>query len=135
MKRFATLLGGILLVGVGALGLSSPSATSSAKTVRVHCRNGDNNAFVTPPQIHLSVGDTLYWTTDGTVVADSIEISLKHPDQQAWPFAGDPPHGGSSVNTHEATTRGTYPYNVTASCRVPGGGHVTEVIDPDIIID
>lgn len=137
MKRFASLLGGALLIGAGALGLSSPSAATprDTKTVKVHCRNGENGAFVTPQRIRLSVGDSLVWTTDGTVVADSIEISLKHPDQQAWPFEGNPPSGGSTVGTAQATTRGTYPYNVTLSCRVPGGGHTTEVIDPDIIID
>jgi plastocyanin len=137
MNRTATLVGGTLLVGLGALGFSSPSATTvrDTKTVKVHCRNGDNDAFVTPARIRISVGDRLAWTTDGTVVADSIEISLKHPDQQAWPFEGNPPEGGSTVSTRQATTPGTYQYNVTISCRVPGGGHVTETIDPDIIIE
>jgi len=136
-RRIATLVGGTLVVGLGALGFSSPASTAqpSTKTVKVHCRSGNDNAFVTPNRIRLSVGDRLSWTTDGTVVADSIAISLKHPDQQNWPFEGDPPDGGSTVSTRPAKTPGTYPYNVTIVCRVPGGGHVTETIDPDIIID
>jgi len=101
----------------------------------VHCRNGNNGPFVTPNRVRISVGDTLVWTTDGTVVADSIAISLKHPDQQSWPFAGNPPRGGSTVRARGATTPGTYQYNVTVTCRMPGGGTQTETIDPDIIID
>lgn len=136
MNRIATLVGGTLLVGFSALGFSSPSAPlpPGTKTVKVHCRNGNNAPFVTPRQARLSVGDTLLWTGDGTVLPDSITITLK-PNQPAWPFQGSAPSGGGTVTTGGATTKGTVQYNATVKCRVPGGGQQWETIDPDIIID
>lgn len=135
-KRIATLVGGTLLVGLSALGFSSPGATSQAgsRTVRVHCRSGNNPPFVTPNQVHLAIGDTLVWAGEGMVVPDSITISLKNANQ-AWPFPGNPPRGGSTVAAPRASARGTYPYNATIKCRIPGGGQQWETIDPDIIID
>ena len=89
---------------------------------------------MTPPQVHVAVGESVQWRMAGEVVSDSVVITLKDP-QQVWPFAGARPSGGpDSANTGAALTRGTYGYNVRLLCRMPGGTR-SVVIDPDVIID
>jgi plastocyanin len=99
----------------------------------VHCRAGNTPAFVTPVRVRIALGDTVEWRAAGNIVTDSIFISLKD-STQTWPFEGTPSSGGPVTRTLAAVTPGTYGYNVTVLCRVPGGGVQREVIDPDIII-
>ncbi len=136
MTRYVALLGGTMLIGLGSLGLSAASSPRLDQgQVMVHCRTGGTDAFVTPKKIRISVGDTVVWRTAGNVVADSLMISLKHPEQQTWPFEGPPPVGGTVVQTGPATQKDSVQYNVTVVCRKAGGGTQHELIDPDIIID
>ncbi len=137
MNRFAALFGGIVVVGIGSLGMTTFHASTipyAKGDVKVHCRNGNTAAFVTPQKISIKVGDAIEWSTAGSVVADSIQITLKDP-KQAWPFNGAAPSGGGTVGSGAAQTRGTFGYNVIVVCRKAGGGTERVVIDPDIIID
>ena len=111
-----------------------PSTPMAPSRVMVHCPNGNTGAFVTPASITIAVGDTVEWRMTGEVVSDSIIISLKNPEQQ-WPFTGAPARGGNVARSGSAQARGTYGYNVSLICRLPGGGTQPVVIDPDIIIE
>lgn len=102
--------------------------------VMVHCPAGNRDAFVTPPRVSVSVGDDIEWRMTGQVASDSIVISLKD-GSQSWPFSGRPSRGGTSARARSAQTPGTYPYNVTLQCRIPGEGVREVVIDPDIIVN
>jgi plastocyanin len=141
MQALFSVLGGTALV---ALAVSVPSpltrlrheppATQAATArVMVHCRAGNTPAFVTPQQVRIAVGDTVEWRAAGNIVMDSIYISLKD-STQSWPFEGTPARGGPVTRTLAAVEPGTYGYDVTVLCRIPGGGVRREVIDPDIII-
>lgn len=102
--------------------------------VMVHCPNGGRDAFVTPQQVKIAVGDSVEWRMTGNVIAESLVIELKD-DSQAWPFSGSTPRGRNSARTGSAANAGTYAYAVHLSCRLPGGGTEDVVIDPDIIIE
>lgn len=135
MKHVLAVAGFAIVVAAGSAAL--PFGTSpAAKTARVmvHCPNGNQPGFVTPASVTIAVGDSIEWRMTGQVTSDSLIISLKNP-QQAWPFAGSPPRGGSSARTLNARTAGTYGYNVGLRCRTPNGGSQPVVIDPDIIIE
>ena len=135
MKRVLAIAGSAtLLVAVAAaLPFASPRAAKKSQ-VMVHCPTGNNAAFVTPPKITISVGDSIEWRMTGQVVSDSLVISLKNPEQ-VWPFTGPVPAGTTSASTGDAVTKGSYGYNVHLVCRVPGGGTQPVTIDPDIIIE
>lgn len=133
MRRVFALTGAVALLGLGAAALPISSTRGKTERVMVHCPAGNNPGFVTPAQVRIAEGDSVEWRMTGQVTSDSIEISLKDP-QQVWPFAGAPSRGGSSARANAARTKGTYGYNVTLQCRVPGGGTREVVIDPDIII-
>ncbi len=113
---------------------AQPRAPLASSRVMVHCPTGNTGAFVTPASITIAVGDTVEWRMTGEVASDSIVISLKNPQQQ-WPFTGAPARGGNVARSGSAQARGTYGYNVSLLCRVPGGGTQPVVIDPDIIIE
>ena len=134
VKRALALVGSVALLAAGTAAIpfgTKPAATASK--VMVHC-TGPQGPFVTPPEVHIAVGDSVQWRMTGTVVSDSVVITLKNP-QQAWPFTGARPRGGpGGANTGAARTRGTYGYNVRLLCRMPGGTR-SVVIDPDVIID
>lgn len=134
MRRPLILLGCLSLLATVAASRSAPSgARLKAERVTVHCSNGQNEAFVTPKKVEIALGDSVVWRMAGNVASDSIIITLKDAEQ-VWPFAGDPPRGGASAIASTARRVGTYGYNVTLYCRVPGGGTRMEIIDPDIII-
>ncbi|MBW7934779.1 MAG: hypothetical protein H3C62_14460 [Gemmatimonadaceae bacterium] len=132
MKHNVVLIGGLCVLAVAAVPFSRRPAPATG-TVKVHCSQGSNAAFVTPQQVRINVGDMVKWASAGNVVADSITIELKD-SQQTWPFAGNPPAGGDTVRTGAAQQRGTYGYTVKLVCRHPSG-NTHEEIDPDIIID
>lgn len=127
----------LALLAVAALTAAAPLTATARRAdtakVKVHCRSGGNDAFVTPARIRIKLGDVIEWRSAGNVVADSISISLKNPDQR-WPFEGDVPEGGSTVESGPAASKGTFGYNVTLMCRA-GGRLSRQVIDPEIIID
>ena len=102
--------------------------------VMVHCPEGGKEAFVTPPQVRIAIGDSVEWRSTGSVVTESLVISLKS-DTQAWPFSSSMPRGRTNARTGSAATPGTYAYAVQLSCRKPGGGTEDVVIDPIIIIE
>lgn len=134
MRRPLVLLGLFALVGTVAASRSTPpAARGKTERVTVHCSNGQNEAFVTPQQVEISLGDSVVWRMAGNVASDSVIITLKDTTQ-VWPFVGQPPRGGASARANAARRVGTYGYNVTLYCRVPGGGTRMEIIDPDIII-
>lgn len=134
MRRSTSLFGILSMVGLGTAGLPFLSAPQTHR-VQVHCPTGKDSAFVTPPSLQIARGDSVEWRTTGQVAADSITITLKDEQPpQRWPFRGTPPHGGSSVRASAANRTGTYRYNVTMQCRVPGGGLQEAIVDPDIII-
>lgn len=135
MKHVLAVAGAatLLVAGIAAIPFSSPRASKTAK-VMVHCPNGNNAAFVTPPKVKIAVGDSIVWRMTGQVTSTSLIISLKNPNQ-AWPFAGSLPHGTTSAQTGNAKAKGTYGYNVHLTCRVAGGGTRPVTIDPDIIIE
>jgi plastocyanin len=133
MKRNVVLTGGLILAAVIAAAPSAARTTRGKGTVKVHCSQGSNAAFVTPRQVRINLGDVVEWASAGNVVADSIKIELKDANQ-AWPVEGGPPAGGDTVSTGAANNRGTYGYTVKLVCRRPGG-NTHEEIDPDIIID
>jgi plastocyanin len=110
-----------------------PPLQAATARVMVHCRAGSTPAFATPQQVRIAVGDTVEWRAAGNVVMDSIAISLKD-STQSWPFEGTPARGGTVIRTLAAVAPGTYGYDITVLCRVPGGGVQRQVIDPDIII-
>jgi plastocyanin len=110
-----------------------PPSRAATSRVMVHCRAGNTPAFATPQQVRIAVGDTVEWRAAGNVVMDSISISLKDATQ-SWPFEGTPTRGGTVIRTLAAVAPGTYGYDITVRCRVPGGGMQRQVIDPDIII-
>ena len=122
----------LLLCGLAALPFGATTSRAPSR-VMVHCPSGNRDAFVTPQQVTIAVGDTVEWRMNGQVASDSIVISLKNPEQR-WPFAGAVARGGSVARSGRATTRGTYGYNVHLLCRV-GNGTQAVVIDPDIIIE
>jgi plastocyanin len=123
----------LLAAGIAAVPFS-PLRVPGIARVMVHCPNGNQGAFVTPQQVTIAVGDSVVWRMTGQVMSDTLVISLKD-SEQAWPFSGAMPKGQSSASTGAARVRGTYGYNVTLQCRLPGGGSEPVVIDPDIIID
>jgi hypothetical protein len=134
VNRILALVGGTALVGLAAAAMpAAPSVPLAKGVVMVHCSNGNNAAFVTPARLSIVLGDSVEWRMAGNVVSDSLIISPKNPDQ-AWPFDGTPSRGGASAVASGAKIVGTYSYNVTLLCRLPGGGTRQEVIDPDIII-
>ncbi len=135
MRPVLAIAGATAILGLGAFAVPG-STTPPPKTARVmvHCPNGNRAGFVTPPSLHVSVGDSVEWRMTGQVTANSLEISLKDT-AQAWPFAGELPRGNSSATAPDAESKGTYGYNVTLECRVAGGGTEHVVIDPDIIIE
>lgn len=134
MRRPLILVGCLsLLATVAASRSAPPSAPRKVERVSVHCSNGQNEAFVTPQQVEISLGDSVVWRMAGNVASDSIIITLKDPEQ-VWPFAGLPPRAAGAALARTARRVGTYGYNVTLYCRVPGGGTRMEIIDPDIII-
>ena len=135
MRRILAIAGSatLLVAVVAAIPFTSHRDPLKAQ-VMVHCPNGNQPAFVTPPQITIAVGDTIQWRMTGQVVTDTLVITLKDPEQ-AWPFTGAMPKGKSSAHTGAAKTKGTYGYNVELECRVPGGGTQQVIIDPDIIIE
>ena len=135
MIRVIAMKGIAAILCIGSVGLLlSAKPANKTEHVMVHCPAGNQSAFVTPVQAHLTLGDSLEWRMTGQVVSDSLVISLKD-EQKAWPFDGDPSRGGTSARANDAHTAGTYGYNVTLLCRVPGGGTNRVVIDPDIIIE
>ena len=135
MKRLLAVSGlAALLVTAAAVAPTRRTAAATSKTVMVHCPSGDTTGFVTPQSVTIAVGDSLLWRMTGRVLSDSIVISLKD-SEQSWPFEGNPSRGGSSARAVNATTAGTYGYNVRLVCRMPGGGRQSVTIDPDIIIE
>lgn len=110
-----------------------PQSRAATARVMVHCSAGRTPAFATPQRVRIAVGDTVEWRAAGNVVMDSISISLKD-STQSWPFEGTPARGGTVIRTLAAVAPGTYGYDITVLCRVPGGGVQRQVIDPDIII-
>ena len=120
-------------IGAAAAPFSTHPAPGTAR-VMVHCPSGGKDAFVTPQQVKIALGDSLEWRMTGTVIAESLAIALKD-DSQAWPFSGSTPRGSNSARTGSAATAGTYAYAVHLTCRLPGGGTEDVVIDPDIIIE
>lgn len=100
----------------------------------MHCPNGGNPAFLTPPKDTIAVGDSIEWRMTPRGSTTSLTISLKD-SSQAWPFAGLVPQGTDSARTGNARVKGTYGYNVHLICKVPGGGTQPVTIDPDIIIE
>lgn len=136
MLRLVTPARGLLVLllcvcaqAVGAQVLLQPTTA----TVSVHCPEGDRDAFVTPEQVRVRRGDSIQWQSAGTIVADSIQISLKDAGR-AWPFSGAPARGARLARAMSAATPGTYSYNVRLVCRIPDQGVRVIVIDPDIII-
>ncbi len=135
MKRIVAIAVSATLVaaGIAARPLTAPRVAHKSQ-VMVHCPNGNQPAFVTPVHDTIAVGDSIVWRMTGQVTSDAISITLKNADQ-AWPFSGSLPQGTTSAQSGEATTQGTYGYNVHLSCRKPGGGSTPVTIDPDIIIE
>jgi len=135
VKRILSIAGSATLLAavVAANPFGAPRDPLTAQ-VMVHCPNGNQPAFVTPPQVTIAVGDTIQWRMTGQVSSDTLVITLKNPEQ-AWPFTGAMPKGKSSAHTGAARAKGTYGYNVQLECRVPGGGTQAVTIDPDIIIE
>ena len=135
MRRVFAVAGSATLLVVGVASMPfAPRHAAQTSRVMVHCPNGDQPAFVTPPRITIAVGDTVEWRMTGQVTSDSLIISLKDPEQ-AWPFAGPVPKGASSARTGNARAKGTYGYNGHLHCRLPSGGTESVTIDPDIIIE
>ena len=135
MKTVLAVSGFAALIAIGSA--AAPFATHTVPgtaRVMVHCPNGGRDAFVTPQQVRIAVGDSLEWRMTGTVIAESLVIALKD-GSQAWPFTGNTPRGRTVARTGSAATAGTYAYAVHLSCRLPGGGTEDVVIDPDIIIE
>jgi plastocyanin len=139
MKAMPILAGAVLVLGVAAF--TTPRATAArTAVVEVHCPEGNHDAFVTPAQLHIAVGDSVEWDMAGNVDSDSLIITPKDT-RRAWPFEGRPPRGSrggrarSWARAHRASQRGTYSYSVTLACRAPGGGTRAVTIDPDIIIE
>lgn len=133
MFRIVAIAGIASTLWLGAA--KTPTARGEAAkvvSVKVHCRSGNTPGFVTPNKVTINLGDTIEWTVAGNVAIESLEITLKDPEQ-AWPFAGARTKGGNRGVTGAARSRGTYGYNVNLTCRVRGEA-VREVIDPDIII-
>lgn len=135
MRRIPLIIGSAVAVVAAATTFASADAHQPRTAqVMVHCPAGNRDAFVTPQQVTVSVGDDVEWRMTGQVASDSIIISLKDGDQQ-WPFNGRPSRGGTSARARNAQTPGTYGYNVTLQCRIPGQGVQEVVIDPDIIVN
>ena len=135
MTRLPLIVASIVVAAAAttAFTTAAPRQPRTAQ-VMVHCPAGNREAFVTPPRVTVSVGDDIEWRVTGQVASDSIVISLKDGDQQ-WPFTGRPSRGGTSARARNAQTPGTYGYNVTLQCRIPGQGVQEVVIDPDIIVN
>ncbi len=135
MKHVLAIAGVTAMIGLGAFAVPGPT-TPPPKTARVmvHCPAGNRAAFVTPPSLHIAVGDSVQWRMTGQATSNSLVISLKDT-AQTWPFAGEPPRGDTTATAPAAETKGTYGYNVTLECRLPRGGTRHVVIDPDIIIE
>lgn len=126
-------VGALTLLLAGAARVPSPVAPhGKVAVVQVHCPAGNKEAFVTPNKVKISLGDDIEWRMGGQVVTESIQISLKDPDQ-AWPFDGNPSRGAKTARARGAHTPGTYAYNVTLVCQTADGPQEV-VIDPDIII-
>lgn len=135
MKRVVVLAAFVTLLAAGIAAVPfSPLRAPSTVSVMVHCPNGGQDGFVTPPSVKIALGDTIVWRMTGQVESDTLVITLKDANQ-AWPFDGPMPAGRSSARTGDARVKGTYGYNVHLACRLPGGGSKPVVIDPDIIID
>ena len=122
----------LITAGSAAAPFGTHSVPGTAR-VMVHCPEGGKEAFVTPPEVRIAVGDTVEWRTTGSVITESLAISLKN-DAQAWPFSGSVPRGRTSARSGRAATAGSYEYAVHLSCRRPGGGTDDVVIDPVISI-
>lgn len=144
MRRAILLTASVSLVGAGAALAAAPSPFSSLTArptlaqpataqVMVHCPAGDREAFVTPQQVRVRVGESVEWRMNGQVASDSIAVSLKDSEQN-WPFDGAPSRGGQAARANNARTPGTFGYNVRLLCRIPNEGVREVIIDPDIII-
>lgn len=132
MTRLLSLAAFAALAGVAAVG--APRHANPATTqVMVHCPSGGHEAFVTPPQVEIALGDSVEWRMTGEAEAESMAISLKDA-AQSWPFTGTLPSGKDAARSGSATAKGTFPYSVHLSCKLPGGGTQAVDIDPDIII-
>ncbi|HSR15782.1 MAG TPA: hypothetical protein VLL51_08520 [Gemmatimonadales bacterium] len=137
MKLVVSLAALGAVAAVAVTGESPAPARQQVQTevVSVRCPAGNVPASVSPEEVRVRVGNSVEWRVIGPTASDSIWIDLKAPQQQAWPFAGAPPRGGSSARANGARNPGTYSYNVHLLCRVPGGGIEPVTIDPDIIVE
>jgi plastocyanin len=133
MIRILACLAGSAVLGVVALAPAERAVPGTGRA-QVHCPNGNNEGFVTPAQLRISLGDSVEWRVAGPTPSDSIIITLKDTSQ-VWPFDGTPSRGGSEARANRARTRGTYAYGVSLLCRPPGGGVQRVYIDPDIIVE
>jgi hypothetical protein len=94
---------------------------------------------VKPWEAHMKSGDDMTWVLDPRSDVTDFRIKRKKAGDK-WPFdgtgsidgkKGTPAHGKGKAGT----TKGTYPYDIEAHCRIPGGGMEWKKIDPDIIVD
>lgn len=135
------------VLSVGCASEPEPLNTSGTKTVNVTviCEGDSVRATVSPFVVQVyktdvTAEDVQWVLTAPSTVAD-IKIVKKESDSKKWPFAGAYPvnptkiDSGKSGKMKKSAKKGTYGYNITASCNLPASGKVASVvIDPDMII-
>lgn len=139
--RIMLAVGFASLAALGAQRRADPSVAQQRPprtvTVAVMCPapGGNQRDAVQPWEARLLVGDSLEWSLAEPILSDTIDISLKEP-QQPWPFANpERPRGGRVARGHRARDRGRFAYNITLRCPDPDGQPRLVVIDPEFIID
>jgi hypothetical protein len=115
---------------------SAPQDTVPRVTILFMC-NGARS--VSPWKAHIKSGSDLNWVLDARSDVTDFRIKRKKVGDK-WPFDGtgsiDGKKGTPARGRGKAgTAKGTYPYDIEAHCRAPGGGMQWEKIDPDIIVD
>ena len=141
----ASSIAAIATIAAGAAGpgtlarlatTSAPQDTAPRVTILFMC-NGTRS--VSPWEAHIKSGGDLSWVLDPRSDVTDFRIKRKRAADR-WPFDGtgsiDGKKGTPARGRGKAgTAKGTYPYDIEAQCRVPGGGMVWKKIDPDIIVD
>ena len=118
-----------------------PPAANQSVDIAVSCP-GANEISVTmnPWSVRIRRGYGVEWNLRGG--ATDVEITAKIP--RRWPFDNAPPYNTNnraqparSGDSRSNAPLGTYQYEAKVTCEIPanqGGGTVTVIIDPDVII-
>lgn len=144
---FAGLLGAAVIAACsrqgptpGAAGASAAATAPPAGSIEVTITctpTGRVIANVSDWRHHAQPGDTVNWHLVQASNTQSVTVAPKNA--ATWPMQSGsinvPNNGNGSSTVLTTADTGSYPYNITGTCRASNDSTFNVTIDPDVVVD